>query len=687
MTLGDIALLAQVQRPVVTVWRGRPHVEAGPFPDPVARVGGQDRFDRAHVVEWLRRSGRGNNLEVAADAALHARPPVATPAGGALAEALLAVAAGSGEALSGMDREDLLDLAEEIDPDDRFACREIALCDQRDLLVTATYVDALLGAARGPQEALAHLRRDPSWFARQIDATAPAPHVVRLVGALAQALADPMRGQGAVPVADATGSSADLVLGVLAERSSEAHDGVLARPVAAGDDEARVVATRESWRTLAIHGALPQAVDVDEEGHIEISGRAVVVARYPHPGAPSLAPERLLEEVDDVLVQLRPDQRAVILGPAAVLTDALESKAAAGMRREILDSGRLRALVRLGRGSDRAAPQRRLAVWVFGPPPTGNFRGEGRTAVADLAGLDVTEALDDLVSDVVAAVEDRPLPPGVEGDESQGRAHVFQVARYQATFSVLARHGDLVPRDLRAPSRAHPSSLQANPASAATAVRSSLAGVPIRLRTEPGLLQGRVVTIRELLDAKRVRLVAGTRLDEGDLLGSEESVGGLAVVGVPELSGRTRPGQRTVDHLAFVAAHPRATRTEAGDVVFRVGPTVGAWVDVRGGTVIEAPARALRILPADERPDRVVPRILAADLANGQGSEWRAFSARLVPTSTAGTLGEVLESIAVARDAALRRVDHLDRLTELLADGTVAGHLNAMMDSTEPEGH
>lgn len=686
MTLGDIAVLARVKRPVVTVWRGRPHVEAGPFPEPAARIDGQDRFARTQIVEWLRRSGRGNNPEVGADAALHARPPVPTPAGGALAEALLAVAASSGEQIAGLDRDDLLDLAEEIDPDDRFATRELTSAGQSDVLATAGYVDALLGAARGPQEALAHLRRDPSWFSRTPDSTAPAPAVVRLVGALAQALADPLRTAGRVPVADPTGCGADLVLGVLAARSSESHEGVLARPVAAGEDEPRIAATRESWRTLTIHGAPPEAIDTDAEAHIDIPGTAVIVARYPHPGASTLTPDELLEAVEDVLVQLRPDQRAVVLGPATVLTDSFGSRPAERMRRGILDTGRLRALVRLGRGSAVAAPQRRLALWVFGPAPPGNFKNDGRTAVADLAGLDLDEVRDDLVSDVLAAVEDRPLPQAGAADETQGRAHVFQVARYQRTFAVLARDGDLVPRDLHATPRRPGPHRQAGLAALVQSVAAPLPGVQLRTRAETGPRFGHSVTVRELLDAGRVRLVAGTRLGEEEIR-TPDATGGLLVVGVPELGGQVPLGRRVVDHLAFTAAHPRAARTEAGDVIFCAGSTSGAWVDLRGGTVVHAPARALRVVSDDSRPDRVIPQVLATDLARGSGPDWRAFAARLVPAAVAQPLTGLLDEIAQAAHAARQRADALTRLSELLADESIDGRLTAMMDSTELEGH
>lgn len=682
MTLRDIAVLARVQRPVVTMWRSRPHLAAGSFPPPVAQVDGRDRFARADVVAWLAASGRGNNPEVAQDAPMYTRPPVPTPAGAALTQALLVVAAVTDEPLASLDREDLLDRTDEVDPDDRMAWAEIATASPSDLAACAAYVDGLVGASRGPQEALAHLRRDPSRFAMTPDDGAPAQAVVQLAGALAQALADCQRLLGPVPVADPTGCSADLVLGALAARPAADREGVLIRPVTPTDSPQRAEVTRESWRVLALHDASPAPIAVDEEGHIDIPGAAVIVGRYPHPGASAARPLRVLEDIDDMLVQLKDDQRAVVLGPAAILTDALRGRVAL-RRRRILDTGRLRALVRLSPGSTPAAPQRRLALWVFGPTPVaGNFRGEGRTVVADLAGLDLARIGDDLITDVVAAVEDRPQPGA---DDSQGRAHVFAVARYQRTFQVLARDGDLVPRDLRAaPRRATGDSAQA--VAAARAVARPLAGVGVEVgaRAEP---IGAAVTVRALLDGGRLRLLPGTRLLDEEILTPDQAVAALTVVGVPELCDGMWPGRRVVDHLAFTAAHPRAARTEAGDVVFCTGAQAAAWVDPRGGTVVQAPARCLRVQPQDGHADRVLPRILASDLARGREGQWRAISTRLVPATDAASLAPALDALAAAREETLRRLDDLDLLTEAMTLGAVETRLTDMMNPIDQEGH
>ena len=63
LTMSDIAALAQVKRPVVSVWRRRPTVtgELLPLPSAVDKRHGIEFCAAADVVEWLVSTGRGNN--------------------------------------------------------------------------------------------------------------------------------------------------------------------------------------------------------------------------------------------------------------------------------------------------------------------------------------------------------------------------------------------------------------------------------------------------------------------------------------------------------------------------------------------------------------------------------------------------------------------------------------------------
>src|ERR1044071_4655839 len=55
---------------LMSMWRNRPRVRGlhVPFPDPVEVSSGMERFRREDIVEWLERTGRGNNREANLDA-------------------------------------------------------------------------------------------------------------------------------------------------------------------------------------------------------------------------------------------------------------------------------------------------------------------------------------------------------------------------------------------------------------------------------------------------------------------------------------------------------------------------------------------------------------------------------------------------------------------------------------------
>src|SRR5260370_1112030 len=78
LTLQDIADLAHVRRPVVSMWRRRLRVRGVeiPFPVPMQSADGIERFARDEVVAWLEATGRGNNVETRQDA-----PALSAPAG------------------------------------------------------------------------------------------------------------------------------------------------------------------------------------------------------------------------------------------------------------------------------------------------------------------------------------------------------------------------------------------------------------------------------------------------------------------------------------------------------------------------------------------------------------------------------------------------------------------------------
>src|SRR5580765_3935502 len=72
ISLPDVALLARVQRPPVSMWRRRYAESSTPFPTPVITQGTQAFFDGHQVVDWLETTGLGRNPDARADLAAFA---------------------------------------------------------------------------------------------------------------------------------------------------------------------------------------------------------------------------------------------------------------------------------------------------------------------------------------------------------------------------------------------------------------------------------------------------------------------------------------------------------------------------------------------------------------------------------------------------------------------------------------
>ncbi|MCR6704622.1 MAG: hypothetical protein NVV66_07960 [Cellulomonas sp.] len=123
LTLSDIASLARVQRPVVSVWRRRAARTEHPFPEPAAVVGTQQVFDADEVVRWLTATGRGNNPDVAVELPLHVSLLALSPDRRVLVEdgleALLVLRAAFDAPVARLRRAGLLDLADDVDPGDQ----------------------------------------------------------------------------------------------------------------------------------------------------------------------------------------------------------------------------------------------------------------------------------------------------------------------------------------------------------------------------------------------------------------------------------------------------------------------------------------------------------------------------------------------------------------------------------------
>ncbi|HRA46109.1 MAG TPA: hypothetical protein PKX29_13540, partial [Phycicoccus sp.] len=159
LSLGDIARLAKVKRPVVTMWRKRDMARGQhhPFPAP-ALTSPAERFDADDVIDWLRRTGRGNNPDAAIEVALLRIGPAAVRDRATLLQALVTLRSLHGQPIGDLDDEALVDLADELDPDDQALFSEISHAGA-DLQPAAHEADELCEGAYGPAPALDRLRR------------------------------------------------------------------------------------------------------------------------------------------------------------------------------------------------------------------------------------------------------------------------------------------------------------------------------------------------------------------------------------------------------------------------------------------------------------------------------------------------------------------------------------------------
>jgi hypothetical protein len=392
LTLQDVAALARVSRPVVSMWRRRPQVRGQliPFPQAVAMVGGFERFDRDEIVGWLEKTGRGNNVEARQDARA-----LSVPEGieGEEVVTLLCLQAMTGAEMEGLGPDELVSLAAGVDPRDGILLREVrALRTDQKLL---RYVDDLVEASYGVSDALARL--EAGRLRRESGERGLTDELVGLLRTITVA-ARAHLGDEAVALA----LPADHRL---ARRLAEGFDGVL---VDRTDDSAR------RQRRRAMIGGFDVLDDVQ--------GAVRVVSVVGESDAD------VLEVVDELVLSLGPGDIGIVLGSAAVLCDQLIGESEQ-RRSQTLRAGNLAMAMRLPRGHWKAAHRQSLGLWILQ-----GGRNEQSLRMADLTAETIDA--DDLASDVSAALQ-----------FTEDRA--YRYARRGELALVLAG-GPVVPRGVRA---------------------------------------------------------------------------------------------------------------------------------------------------------------------------------------------------------------------------------------------
>lgn len=635
LSLSGVAELAGVRRPVASMWRTRFASGGDAFPAPIARVSGSPLFDAGEVAEWLARTGHGNNLDAVADAAALAAPDDLDWSDAEMVAELDALVCLSAhlDGITGLSADDLVRAANDVDRLDAFLAREVKAYSVRGVDWTG-FTDQLIDAAYSPAGALERSRaRHAATAAGDGSAGALADGAFELVLDVAQALATRL---GATEV--------------VVDRGIDERIG-LRIATALGDGPAVTVTPSHHERSIRRH---LHVAGVWLGEHADI-GAALRVARVP--AAPRDGVEQMLADAEDVVLSLRDDDVAVIIGPTRALVDVLPA-CVRTVRDDILRSGRLRAVVRLPRRLVTAAVGEPLALWVLGPPTGEVALGDRFTAIADVIDGELTPATRaDIVSDVAAGM----------GSAADVRARTFRFARLVRTASLLARSGELVaPRAAAAISPARAASLAAHVDAAAhdaqQDVPASIAPVPSGAEMIPA------AGLADLIADGHARVVAGTRLT----LDAADSAG-LVVVTAGDLDDPEQIGRRRVDPMTFVQRHPSAQLTRPGDVVFRTGPTAAAWVDHDGSKIVAYPARVLRISPAD--PGGLVPELVAADIAtqaSGPGA-WKRWMLHRVAPAAIAPLRRALAELAAARADLTGRIARLDHYIDTLASAVAAG--------------
>lgn len=422
MGLADVAALAHVQRPVVSMWRKRSAGSARPFPDVIAVDQGRELFDADSVAVWLAATGRGNNPDAGKDAAAFASKDMAAFEG---VSALLVLKVILRNALAGMSRDDLLDAADECDPDDRFIYRELESLGAA-LVGTALYADQLADAAYTAPAAFEKLLADRTRSSPgSLERTGLVDSAVRLVAAAGVELASTLDAPPAF--VDASGGS-DLLLAFAQRAGDASHTALLI-----ADDGGS--ASRRGRRRLRVHSLDSRPLRVEPGGAFTVEGPAVHVAQYPSAGDPGIGPGGTLSAIENIALQMDDSHRAVIIAPAPVLCDAARSTEVSQLRSDLLRSGRVRAVVRLPQGLLRSKPREAQALWVLGPSFAEVGIADRWTMVADLSDRQLTaDVSQDLISDIAASM----------GDHATVRAHSFRFARLVQTRVLLACRSSLV---------------------------------------------------------------------------------------------------------------------------------------------------------------------------------------------------------------------------------------------------
>ncbi|WP_306231933.1 hypothetical protein [Agrococcus beijingensis] len=634
-----IARLARVQRPVVSMWRSRSRSADDPFPAPINHDPQRPTFDAAEVAAWLVRTGRGNNPEAPLDAAAYA-----TPAGGgadssASLAALMTLRELHGAPIAALDAAELRRFALEIDPHDAMLRAEIIACAD-DLSQLARHVDAAVDADYTTIAALSRLL-DASDTDRALALTEPALDLIEAVarGMVASAL----EGGGAAP----TLVLPVAVTGPLMRRLATAADREVDIAVrGSADGEARALR-----RMIAVSGQASGTRSLADEPGGEPALHIVQL-----PAAGDVDAVRSLTEIDDVALSMTDGQHALVIGPASLLIESLTGDADR-LRASILRLGRLRAIVRLPRGSAPGAPRAHLAIWVLGSPQHDVPVADRSVVTMDLDGLELSpEVRHDAVFDVLSSL----------GDRHERHLRAFRFGRPMPLRTLLALGGRLVPTRLARMGVANDAELVSRFFDARSRLEADGQRLPAIATRERAAAPLPAAALGDLVRDREIRRIPGTRIP-ADIF-TDNPQRGFRVVSPSELHGPRQ--SRYVDRLQFAQLGRSARLSEPGDVIVVGGERPAAMLDHYGALVVEAPAAILRVDRAAHAS--LDPALLEHDIERFAHGDWQTWPVRRLAPGAHQAMHESLVDIVDRMGLLHQQLARLEEYERALVDGFVA---------------
>ncbi|WP_257478230.1 hypothetical protein [Acidipropionibacterium jensenii] len=637
LSLADIARLARVQRPVVSMWRQRA-VQDAPFPAPQP----DGRFNARDVLSYLSATGRGNNPDpqLTSDLAV-AASPATDPADRAELLALLAARAVLGtDPIADTDIEDLLDDVEALDPDDEWLFSEI---EDADIDRLAPQADAIADNAYSTAEAYEELR----------SRTAPGGLATDLITTLADIAAALLGENGTLVDVGATAS--DIALALTADESrADTRMLVATASTATHDTAAR---TRTCLRRYRVHGRAAQITDV--QGDWNLTDGSVILARIVSQDEGATAFADAMATIDELTLHMGPSTTALVIGPASHLIDELPA-GQVGLRDAFLRDGLVRAAVRLPRGLLSEGGGEHLALWLMGP-------GDPRHLWAgDLSGIGFGESTrQQLLDDVVAAAR-----------ASHHGRRAFALLHRTDTTRLLARSLPLTALDV-SPTDPFPVSAADDAARMADLLRELAAPM-----TDPfgdvrpqatGSGSAGSSTLGDLARNRLIQVLPGHRF--------EPLPPGQQRMWTAETVASRRPD--AVDLMTLTARHPDVALTRPGDVVFTSAGSPHAVVDAEGGSAVAEPARVLRISPTASLSARAIASAINALAPIPGKGRWRSWTVPVV-TGSRSDAEEALARVDSWEDQIRTRLDLLDELRRLATRSVTSGAVSFVDTHANP---